>query len=289
LMASEPADVTVERSAGDTLTNPRLGTLRYIPAGSFTMGCVSPRDVAGGLTSCSQSSELPTRTVTLTTAFEMMESELTQGMWSALGFTNPSFFSGSTKPVETVNWWEALEAANEASRRDGLPVCYTLTGCSGTMGSDFACTGVTVTSSSGHPKDCDGWRLPTEAEWEYAARAGTSFPFSGGSAVSQVAWHSGNNSPSGTKAVCTTPTPRNAWGLCDMSGNVWEWTWDRYVSSYSGAATTDPTGPASGSSRVFRGGRWFDSAQFVRVAFRNYDSPGFRLNGLGFRLVRSVP
>ena len=288
--ASDVFVASSERAPGAPLTTARLGIVRYVPAGSFTMGCVSPGDVVGGLTSCSLGWELPARTVTLTQALWMMESELTQGMWTALGFTNPSGYSGGDRPVETVNWWEAIEAANEASRRDGLAVCYTVMGCDSTdVGAGRSCTGVSVTSWSGHPKDCEGWRLPTEVEWEYAARAGTSFPYSGGSAETQVAWHSGNNSPAGTKNVCTTPTPRNAWGLCDMSGNVWEWAWDRYVSDYVGAATIDPTGPTSGSDRVCRSGGWGDGPQFVRVAFRFNGAPGNRYAYLGFRLVRSAP
>lgn len=269
-----------------------LGTLRFIPAGSFTMGCVDPRDVVGELTSCSRTDELPSRTVTLTKALWMMESEMTQRMWTEMGFPNPSNHVGTNKPVEMVSWWEALEVANEASRRDGLAECYALTGCIGKVGGGksgigWSCTGVTVATPSGHPKDCTGWRLPTEAEWEYAARANTSYPFSGGNDLEQVAW-TFRNSGSRSRDVCTTAKPRNAWALCDMNGNVWEWTWDWYASSYDGATTTDPTGPAWGSYRVFRGGDWGFNSRVVRIADRSAITPGFHNSYVGIRLVRSA-
>lgn len=313
LTASDFVDVIVDppvpgpcgspRENGCSETHPRLGSLRHVPAGSFTMGCVAGRDdVAGGCFPL----ESPSRTVTLTAPFWMMESELTQAQWTGLGFDNPSLNVANMKPVERVNWWEALEAANELSRREGLAECYELSGCSsatsgqeamggGCVGTTvcvsgvFTCADVSVTSPSGHPKDCEGWRLPTEAEWEYAARAGTDHPYSGGSDVDDVAWFFGNNVPNGTKRVCTAPKPRNAWGLCDLSGNVWEWTWDRFADDYAGAATMNPVGPPSGGPRVFRGGGWAVVARGVRVASRGSNPTGSRYVNLGFRLVRSAP
>ena len=291
--ASDTVWVEASPAPGEASSSMLLGTLRYIPAGSFTMGCLTGRDDVEGVTCAPPDPayverELPSREVTLTTPLWMMESELTQGMWTALGLTNPSWYSGSTRPVETVTWWEALEAANAASAAEGLASCYALTGCTEAVGSGRTCAGVTVTAQAGHPKHCEGWRLPTEAEWEYAARAGTHLPFSGSSDVHEVAWYSGNNSPVGTKPVCTRSTPRNAWGLCDMSGNVTEWVWEWLSPDYTQAVSLDPAGPTSGERRVARGGAWASVASNMRVAIRGNPMPNSRGNGRGFRLVRSV-
>ena len=130
------------------------------------------------------------------------------------------------------------------------------------------------------------YRLPTEAEWEYASRAGASGrPFSPFSNRDAAAWHSGNSGDSPHPVGQKRP---NAWGLHDMLGNVWEWVQNWY-GRYPGGTTTDPLGPSSGSKRVGRGGGWSDPAEQCRVSFRSHASPGFRSDFLGFRLLRTDP
>jgi formylglycine-generating enzyme required for sulfatase activity len=128
-----------------------------------------------------------------------------------------------------------------------------------------------------------GYRLPTEAEWEYAARAGTTTPRYG--TLDQIAWYSSN---SGSATHPVGQKTANAWNLYDMLGNVWEWTQD-WKGDYSAGSQTDPQGPASGSSRVIRGGGWDDVASYARAGYRYYDPPDDRDYFLGFRPLRSLP
>ena len=260
-----------------------------VSGGTFTMG--SPEGELGNWGDEDQ------HQVTLTRDFWLQETEVTQAQWSARMGNNPSeFYScGDDCPVETVNWWEALAYANAASSAEGLPECYTLEGCNDVSpGNDLDCSAVSVNAPSGDPYACEGYRLPTEAEWEYAYRAGTTTAFYNGAItdtgcddpnLDAIGWYCGNASDTTHPVAQKEP---NAWGLYDLAGNVLEWTWDWYA-VYPTGAVTDPTGPGGGSSRVYRGGSWYGDAGFARAASR-YVVPFYRYGAfLGFRLARSAP
>jgi formylglycine-generating enzyme required for sulfatase activity len=189
---------------------------------------------------------------------------------------NPSRFSscGSTCPVENVSWHEAAAFANAASAAAGLSRCYTCTG----SGTSISCSAPSTVYT------CTGYRLPAEAEWEGAARCGEDLLYAGGTTIDAVAWYTSN---SGGRTHAVASKAANACGLYDMSGNVWEWTNDWYGAYASGA--TDPSGPASGSVRVVRGGSWLGGPQDARVAHRHDVAPGGRYNNLGVRLLRTAP
>ena len=277
-----------------------------IPAGSFMMG--SPDGEAG------RGSDETRHKVTITRPYLLQATEVTQGQWREVMGTSPSHFKGCGDecPVETVNWWEAIAYLNKLSDREGLEACYVLSGCDGKRpGEGMECKDVTWKGLG-----CTGYRLPTEAEWEYAARAGTvTALYSGGLTIrgayngpelDDIAWYGGNSGVrysggydcSGwdekqySSSTCGTHPVRkkraNVWGLYDMIGNVWEWTWD-WKEDYSSGQVTDPVGPNSGSDRVYRGGSWSYDAGSCRAAYRDNSSPGYRFIILGFRPARSIP
>jgi formylglycine-generating enzyme required for sulfatase activity len=184
--------------------------------------------------------------------------------WSMAG-------EGDNYPMYYVSWQEAIEYCNRRSMKEGLTPCY---------------------RGSGNSITCDwkanGYRLPTEAEWEYAAKDGIknflTTEYAGSNSVGAVAWY-GDNSDGSTHAVGTKAG--NALGIYDMSGNVWEWCWD-WKGDYNGSAQTDQRGPASGSYRVCRGGTWSHPASYARSAGRNGGPPSSRSDNLGFRLARNA-
>ncbi len=234
-----------------------------IPAGTFTMG--SPASEAG------RDGDETQHSVTLTGGFYLQTTEVTQGQWQALMGSNPSYFlsCGRGCPVEQVNWTDAVSFANALSTVEGLAPCYDSAG---------NVIGASVYS-------CTGYRLPTEAEWEYAARAGSAADRYAN--LDAIAWY-GDNSGRATHPVGQRQA--NAWGLYDMLGNVFEWTHDCYAADYGNgnSTVTNPVGASSGSAWVYRGGGWSNGAAYSRAAFRYGIEPAFRFSYLGFRLARSA-
>ena len=195
--------------------------------------------------------EKPIHQVTLTNDYYIGETQVTQALWKAVMGKNPSRFHGDNLPVENVSWNDCQSFIQRLNNKTGKT-----------------------------------FRLPTEAEWEYAARGGKksrNTQYSGGNNVIDVAWQNGNT---GRKDHPVKTKQANELGIYDMSGNVWEWCQDRF-GAYSSDAQTNPSGPKSGPCRVKRGGSRGDSAFFCRLSSRDWNSPGNRDYRLGLRLVLS--
>ncbi|NLH49464.1 MAG: formylglycine-generating enzyme family protein [Myxococcales bacterium] len=252
--------------------------------------------------------------VTLTHNFEISKYETTELAFTTLMGWNPSYFApagecGDHCPVESMSWYDTLAAANRLSELAGHSPCYALSDvvCRDTtaVGANYMncmnatqqgiSTATVALNGVTSVYDCQGYRLPTEAEWEYAARAGSTTAFYNGGITNPacspldtnldaIGWYCGNTggapAPIGLKAA-------NAWDIYDISGNVWEWTWDWYAADLEPA--TDPAGPDGGSGRTVRGGSWFDEARYARSAARLSIMQNAHSYNLGFRLVRTMP
>jgi formylglycine-generating enzyme required for sulfatase activity len=200
--------------------------------------------------------------------------EVTQEQWYAVMGTSPSLFIGDGRPVEGISWIEAVTFCNRLSRIEGLDTCYTRSGA--IVSCDFA---------------KNGYRLPTEAEWEYACRGGTASDYYTGNmtlpvgldpALERAGWC---NSNSGGETHEVRSKEPNSFGLYDMHGNVWEWCWDWY-GPYPDTGVTDYRGPDTGVSRVHRGGSWHQFSNQCRSAFREGLGSDCRSDYGGIRLVR---
>ncbi len=252
---------------GDVTINDVTTLIDYLLAGhwpgeqEFTVGGVTFKmiDVEGGTftmgftgetPSSDDENALPAHQVTLS-SYSIGETEVTQALWVAVMGSNPSNYTGDTsRPVESVSWNDCQAFITQLNQMTGMT-----------------------------------FRLPTEAEWEFAARGGNmshGYMYSGSNTLNDVSWNSNNNSTNTTQPV-GQKSP-NELGLYDMSGSVWEWCND-YYGAYSAEAQTNPTGPTSGSDRVARGGAFFNNQGNHRVWFRNHSSAGQVADGLGFRLA----
>ena len=253
-------------------TERKTGRVDMLPiaAGNFSMG-----DITGS----GYERERPVHKVTITRPFLMSRTEVTQELYEAVMGSNPSHVRGATLPVEKVSWYDAVEFCNALSRKEGLKPCYSGTGTK--IVCDFS---------------ANGYRLPTEAEWEYAARGGKQSDFHTGNithpgktpldpALDRAGWYEGN---AGRKTHPVGQKEANAFGLHDMHGNVAEWCWDFYATKYyNERASKDPRGPAKGPRRILRGGGWYSTAKSCRSAFRVGSMPEFKDYYNGIRLVRT--
>ena len=287
---------------------PAPAVMSLIPAGAFVMGSAFDDGGYG---------ELPLHTNYIS-AFYMDQYEVTKALWDevstwaatngySFGSTGPG--KSTNHPVHSVDWYDAIAWCNARSEREGLSPSYT--NANGTVYRD----------ASGNSFDggCNwsltGYRLPTEAEWEYAARgglAGKRFPWGDTISHSNANYYSYWESGSPYFAYDVSPTDGyhptfatgdfpytspvgyfapNGYGLYDMAGNVWEWCWDWFGGGYySSSPSTDPRGPSSGDygTRVLRGGSWYNDANVTRVADRNSNNPDSENNGIGFRCARGL-
>lgn len=236
--------------------------LRVLPPGRFEMG--SATEEAG------RYPDEDRHLVEITIPFALSTTEVTQGQYLGVMGENPSQHPGdANRPVDNVSWLDTVNYCNKLSQLEGLPACYEL-------------QGEQVQWRQG--LRCPGYRLPTEAEWEYAARADEKTLYAGSDNAEEVAWFNGN--AGGTTHPVGQKLP-NDWGLYDMSGNVWEWVWDPYEQHLGSLVAKDPIGSGSGSHRVLRGGSWDNVALHPRVAIRIEEVPAYRSLYQGFRLARS--
>jgi len=217
-----------------------------IPPGSFEMG-----------SSNGDKDEQPVHRVNIGRAFAIGKTEVTQAEWKSIMGDNPSWFSGGSKgcgdncPVEQVSWNDVKVFIQKLNAKTGKQ-----------------------------------YRLPSEAEWEYACRAGGKHEYCGSDTVDSIAWYSGN---SGQKTHPVAGKQANAFGWYDMSGNVWEWVEDSYHDSYAGAPNDGSAWQGNNSRRVLRGGSWYYDPQYTRAAVRYGDGPAYRNFNYGFRLARMLP
>jgi formylglycine-generating enzyme required for sulfatase activity len=262
------AAVPAAEQAPPTITTKSGIEMVVIPAGFFEMGSRTGKE-----------DERPAHKLWID-SFCMDRTEVTQAEYEKLGqqeaFSNPSHFKGADLPVEQVTWAHAARFCNARSRAEGLTPCYN----EDTAECNFA---------------ADGYRLPTEAEWEYACRAGSTTAYAFGSDERKLGDHAWYADNSARKTHPVSQKKANAWGLFDMHGNVAEWCQDVYDKSYyQTSPEKNPRGPADGKQYVLRGGSWKSPGDALRSGYRLGETPGFSdaclaRDAIGFRCVRQPP
>jgi len=247
------------------------GSSTYSPVWSFSTKAVEMIPIAGGNFIMGGT---PSHSVTLS-SYKVSSVEITQKQWSAIMNSNPSMHIGDNYPVEQVSWYQAVSFCNKLSIKLGKTPCYAING--NTAPSDWS-SGTIQMSRTG------GYRMPTEAEWEYAARGGQNTGFSGTNTEAELqhyAWYvntATNTMPVGKKLP-------NQFGLYDMTGNVWEWCWDWYATLAS-TPENDPAGPATGTYKTLRGGAWSNNTTYCNVTYRLTRGPIAGGDYFGIRLVQ---
>ena len=289
-LASQQSWARYSNLASHEITNSINMKLVVIPPGTFMMGRPTIETTI--------SSHETQHEVTLTRAFLMSTHEITQAQFKSLMGRNPSSFNASKVgqntdnfPVEKVTWYDCVEYSNKLSEKESLSPFYRITNIE--RGRDGQLTNADVTIPD---RDGKGYRLPTEAEWEYACRAGTTSPFHFGKVSTGKDSNINGNYPYGTKTkgpylertISVGSYAPNAFGLFDMHGNVWEWCEDWYVSEYyQRSPKSDPVATNEQSGRVLRGGSWFGNAWNTQSANRYRGAPDIRSDDRGFRVSRT--
>ena len=276
----EVEDSEVPPATTELTVGPVVGSIVFVMGSSDTEDPLSPDYEPGRQVDEWQ------HTVVFSDSLVSKVNEVSQAQWADMGFTDPSHFDGPTLPVDSVTWLQAVEYCNALSVNDELTSAY-------------AIDGVSVTWN----QDADGWRLPTEAEWEWLCRSGSTSAFAGGPLTGRVCnldpvledmgWYCGSTFDGDPATSAVGQKTANSKGLFDMHGNVWEWCWDWYgdyrITDINGdGVVLDPTGAVSGTQRVLRGGSWYGGTEDCRSANRESRFMDSGDDVVGMRVVRTI-